>query len=162
MQQVAVAFRSLFALLSVGLVGWPLVAYTGDMQRVIDTFYGQTTKEQVASFSGYPLEEQYAIYIYGNQVRHPPAIYLAAPFARAGDKVVPFLLGRLKSAKDDPTVRDLVLVFSEMNRQTTYDVAGDAELMRQLESSIAAMKNQGWRGIAEGELAEIRKSNARS
>ena len=51
MQQVAVAFRSLFALLSVGLVGWPLVAYTGDMQRVIDTFYGQTTKEQVASFS---------------------------------------------------------------------------------------------------------------
>jgi hypothetical protein len=80
---------------------------------------------------------------------HPPAQYLAEPFARRGGEIVPFLKEKLAQAQDDLTVRDIVLVFAEMGRQRSYDVSKDVDLIRQMREAAARMKNQDWRTITE-------------
>jgi hypothetical protein len=102
------------------------------------------------------VDKQYAIYICGNQYMHPPMIHLAEPFAKEGEKVVDFLKPRLLEASDDLIVRDIVLVFTWMARQKTYDVAGDSNLMRITEERVSQMKDPDWRRLSEQDLNEIR------
>jgi hypothetical protein len=85
---------------------------------------------------------------------HPPAQYLAGPFARRGGEIVPFLKEKLVQAQDDLTVRDIVLVFAEMARQRSYGVSQDVYLIRQMGEAAARMKNQDWRTITERRIEE--------
>jgi hypothetical protein len=150
---------SIVVLLSFGMAG---CAMAGDHVRGYDcsefanTFFKKPLKATIAEFSDYDVDKQYAIYICGNQYMHPPMIHLAEPFAKEGEKVVDFLKARLLEARDDLTVRDIVLVFTWMARQKTYDVAGDSNLMRITEEKVSRMKNLDWRRLSEHDLNEIR------
>jgi hypothetical protein len=124
-------------------------------QRVVDAFYTKSLKERISTFPRYSFDEQYAIYLYGNQVQHPPAIYLADPFAAQGKSIVVPLSDRLRTATDDLTIRDLVMVFSAMSRAKTYDVARDEQLMRLLEGSAKKMKDPDWRAIVNREISTL-------
>lgn len=108
-----------------------------------------SAEERISDFGDYQVEDQYEIYICGNQFVHPPTIYLAEPFARSGPTVVSFLKSRLTEATRDVTIRDIIMVFEEMDRQNTYDVSGDDELMRLMTNRIATMKNEGWRRMTQ-------------
>jgi hypothetical protein len=124
-------------------------------QAIVDAFYEKPLKERLAAFPQYKFEEQYAIYLYGNQVQHPPAIYLADPFAAEGKSVVRPLSSRLMAATDDLTIRDLVMVFSAMSRQKSYDVTGDQQLMNLLKDSAGRMKDVDWRRLVEKEVSSL-------
>jgi len=124
-------------------------------QSVIDAFYAKSLKERISTFPRYSFEEQYGIYLYGNQVQHPPAIYLADPFAAQGKSIVSLLSDRLRAATDDLTIRDIVMVFSAMSRAKTYDVAGDEHLMKLLEGSAKRMKDPDWRALVEKEISTL-------
>jgi hypothetical protein len=143
-------------LISFPVLGFSTHVDTRTYRKAIDAFYSQTLNDQIATFSDRPFEEQYAIYIYGNQVRHPPAIYLARPFGSEGEKVVAPLSKKFIEAHDDLTIRDLVTVFSEMSSQKTYDVASDERLMELLSNAVAGMKNPDWKAIAGKELQSMR------
>lgn len=84
-------------------------------------------------------------------------MYLAEIFAREGNKVVGFLKTKLLEANDDLTIRDLVLVFSEMSRLKTYDVANDNELMHLISDRVGGMKDPGWKQTTREMVAEIKK-----
>lgn len=148
-----------FCVLSLVLAACSLATVTlsnNSRQELIDHFFEQPLKEQIASFPRYEFEDQYSIYIYGNQVRHPPAIYLAEPFAQKGESIVKGLSSHLERADDDLTVRDIVLVFAEMNRQGTYSVRKNMPLMQLIVKSVAKMKDLGWKATSEKELAAIK------
>src|SRR5438105_14068931 len=55
------------------------------------TFFQISVAEQIRQFRDRSLQDQYDLYIYGNQTVHPPATYLAAVFAERGPTIVPFL-----------------------------------------------------------------------
>lgn len=131
----------------------------GSDRKVISAFFQMSLKDQLTHFTTHSIREQYAIYIYGNQKREPPALYLARPFGAEGAKVVPLLTARLATASDDATIRDIVLVFSEMSSQGAVRVAQDQKLMRLLTDSVAKMKDPGWRSISEHELERMRSSS---
>jgi hypothetical protein len=124
-------------------------------QEVVDQFYSKPLKERLASFNEYPIDQQYAIYLYGNQVLHPPALYLADALAANGQTIVAPLSDRLAASENDQTIRDLVMVFSAMNRLKSYDVARDASLMRRLTEATARMRETEWKRIVERELATL-------
>jgi hypothetical protein len=126
--------------------------------QLTEYFYGKPLKERVAQFVAADLEKQYAIYICGNQYLEPPAMYLAKPFAREGSSAVGFLKTKLSQASDDGTIRDLVLVFEEMSKQRTYDVAGDGDLMGVIAASVGRVKDADWRQACERSLGEIRSA----
>jgi len=122
---------------------------TSKCQKLATTFFRQPFETRITDFARRELLDQYTIFICGNQFMHPPAQYLAEPFARRGGAIVPFLRAKLADAHDDLTVRDIVLVFTEMSRQRYYDVSKDSDLIHQMREAAARMKNQGWKTITE-------------
>lgn len=121
----------------------------------LSTFYGKPLKERITTFESYNLENQYQIFICGNQVVHPPAIYLAEPFAKQGVIVVPLLKLKLENADDDLTVRDIVLVFAEMHRQHSYNVSEDTGLVKLMIEKVNGMHDSEWRAIAQRNVDRI-------
>ena len=119
------------------------------------SFFRTPMKDQVAEFATFPLEKQYKVFICGNQVVHPPAIYLAEPFARGGRATVDLLKLKLAKASDDVTINDITVVFAEIASQRTYHVARDVELMRTIRTKIDGMKNERWKRISTERLNRI-------
>ena len=126
----------------------------------MDQFYSKPVKERVATFAEYSFDQRYAIYLYGNQVQHPPALYLTDAFAAGGQEIVAPLSARLAASEYEVTTRDLVMVFAAMQRLKTYDVAQDEPLMRQLTEATARMREADWKEIVERELATIRSGES--
>lgn len=121
------------------------------------TFFSKPTTVQLIEFAALDIETQYAIYICGSQFREPPSIYLAAPFGKQGVVVVGFLKEKLKVARGDLTIHDIILVFDQMNRQDTYDVVGDLDLTRVIEDGVARVKDSFWRQRSARALEEMRQ-----
>ena len=132
---------------------------TADMKanKLAGDFFQMTTSEQVNQFKNYSLDEQYEIFLFGNQVVHPPAIYLSRPFAEQGPIVVPFLKAKLKKTQKEVTIRDIVTVFSELTRLRLYDFSKDPNLMELLDMKTNKM-NGIWKETTIQMLSEIRKS----
>ncbi len=118
-------------------------------------FYAQPAAEQMMTFRQHALGEQLDLYFYGNQIRHPPAIYLARCFALSGERAVDLLRAKLSSKNDDLTVRDISALLAAIDAMGKYDVSKDAELMSALRSQVANMQDQGWRDTAEKKIASI-------
>lgn len=118
-------------------------------------FFHLPTSEQVKRFHEYDIETQYELLVVGNQVVHPPAIYLAEEFAKQGKSIVPLLRNKLAEAKQEATVRDVVGILAEMHRLRTYDVASDANLMALVKERTAAMRGQ-WKPVTQHMVDEIR------
>jgi hypothetical protein len=141
---------------------WNCAAATEDSSslncsKLNKTFFRKPTAEQMAEFSGLDIENQYAVFICGNQVREPPSIHLATPFAKEGQSVVGFLKARLTAATGDLTIRDILLVFSEMSRGKSYNVAGDADLMKVITEAVDRVKDPFWKKTSEQSLGEIQR-----
>lgn len=118
-------------------------------------FYSQPTSVQQKTLRQRQLEDQLGLFFFGNQVRHPPAIYLARCFALNGESAVELLRSRLKEASDDLTVRDIAMLLATIDAMRQYDVANDAKLMAALKSRVAQMRDAGWRDTAEQQVASI-------
>lgn len=119
------------------------------------TFFRKPPRVQIAEFDGYSLDEQYEIYICGSQRVHPPAMHLTQALARQGPAAVALLKDRLRGAQDDRTIRDVIAVFVEMNREGTYDVARDGDLVRLMTERAQSIKDPDWRRITEKMLQEV-------
>ena len=91
-------------------------------------FFYKSVDERIQQFSGYSMEEQYDLLLYGLQVVHPRTRYLVEEFANQGPIIVPFLKTKLKTTTDEQTIYDIVLVFSELARIKRYDFSKDQEL----------------------------------
>jgi hypothetical protein len=76
---------------------------------------------------------------------HPPALYLAAPFASQGSKAATFLKYKIQNTLvSDLDLRDILQVFVEMERQQTYDVIADPQLMDLLRSRVQKADDKNW------------------
>lgn len=107
--------------------------------KMVSDFFHMPTSEQVKQFKNHGLDEKYELFIFGNQVVHPPATYLATSFAEQGPIIVPFLKNKLKATQEEVTVRDIVLVFSRLAQLKLYDFSKDEELMGLLDKRVSDM-----------------------
>lgn len=120
-----------------------------------DFFHNKTTAEQERQFTNHSLDEQYELFIFGNQVVHPPATYLAYLFAKQGPRIVPLLKFKLKTTQDEVTVRDIVLVFAWLARLKLYDYPEDPELTNLLDRKANDMHGI-WKNTTLEMISEIR------
>jgi hypothetical protein len=126
--------------------------------RWIPTFFRKIPLiERPEKFQTYSIEEQYSIFICGNQRWHPPELDLAASFALNGKAGVDFLKVKLSHAKDDLTIRDIILVFREMCRQKSYNVKADNELMGLITDSVAKIKDNDWKQVTQQWVEDIQQ-----
>jgi hypothetical protein len=142
-------------LLCVVLGGCPKAQIDGVDLAAAREFYSQPTSAQQRTFRQHSLKDQLGLFFFGNQVRHPPALYLANCFALNGVSAVDLLRSKIEEVGDDLTVRDIVTLLATIDEMGQYDVAGDARLMAALKSRAAQMKDKGWRDLVEVYIANI-------
>ena len=126
--------------------------------KVVTRFFSLSKVERIRQFKGYSLEEQFEIYSFGNRIVHPPATYLAVPFAERGVEIIPFLKKKLEVEKDEAGIRDILLVLSKVAQLNIYDFKKDFELTELLKRKVDSMKGI-WKDIAIEFLAEITTSH---
>lgn len=127
-----------------------------DCSKIIKTFYKLSDNKQISAFGSYNVEQQYEIYICGNQKVHPPAIYLAWLFSREGETIVEFLRKKLEAAHGDMTIYNIILVYNYMNRDKIYNVADNSELMLSIETAAKRVEDDFFRGMSEQAVNQIR------
>lgn len=151
------AFYTLMILASLGAGGGEPRdrALVSECRSILKSFFRLPIKERMTHFSLYEAHDQLRIFICGNQTLHPPAIYLSGAFAQQGEVAVPVLKEGLAEAQDDLTIRDILLVFREMQRRRTYDVAGDPDLVQLISSKAASVKDPDWRRVSTRYRDEI-------
>lgn len=127
--------------------------------KLVSDFYHTyiSPSERIKQFKNYSLDEQYELFLFGNQVVHPPATYLATPFAKQGPVIVPFLKTKLESAQKEVTIRDIVAVLSELARLKLYDFSKDHDLMDLLERRAKEMDGI-WKDTTLKMIYEIRST----
>ena len=121
-------------------------------------FFRGTTSQQLEKFAKYDIETQYHLLVVGNQIVHPPAIYLVHEFAKRGSSVIPLLSHELAKAKEEATIRDIVAVLAEMRYLNAYDATADAGLIALVDARIASMRGQ-WKPIAQRLRRELGDSS---
>jgi hypothetical protein len=126
---------------------------TRDFERSV---FSHSLGTRVERLRQLPLEQQYKVFRYGNDVIHPPLMDLADPIAERGAAAVPFLLKQLRADRDDIATRDILLIFVRMYHLRTYDVKSDDALMKTLISSVADMRDKDWQAICQKRLVVMR------
>jgi hypothetical protein len=129
------------------------VAACGELS---EAYFKKPLRQTIDEFKTHDLETQYSIYICGNQFRHPPALHLAAPFASQGEPAAIFLKQKLATATGIATIRDILNVYAEMQRQHTYDVKGDTSLLLLFDQKISTIRDSYWRKYCDGIVGEIK------
>lgn len=90
-------------------------------------------------FRACSLNEQYKLYRYGNDVVEPPHIELADLIAERGSTIVPFLANKIANEREEVAVRDILAIFSALQRNGEYDVRSDAYLMALLSKKVTEL-----------------------
>lgn len=112
-----------------------------------EQFFKGAIKTRLERMEGYPLDQQYRIYLYGNQVIHPPATGLAIPLAKKGKPALDFILNELHGSKNDLDFRDSLVVIQTMQWGGYYDVCGDATAMDAIRKNQGKIRNPAWRKV---------------
>lgn len=111
-----------------------------------------------ARLEGYPIEQQWEIYLYGNQTIHPPATGLAIVLAGRGEPMLKYILGRLEMAKSDLDYRDSMRVFQMMERKGSYHICADESALAKIRANQDRIRNIEWRRVYGDMLGELCRS----
>lgn len=109
-------------------------------------FGGLSSRERIARFDEFDINTQYCIFLYCNQIVHPPLLNLGTELARQ-PLVLPFIVNKLKDAEDDLTIRDTIYVIEQLSSLKLYAVSQDKELMKLLYKKANEIKDVGWRDL---------------
>jgi hypothetical protein len=96
-------------------------------------------------------------YLFGNQVRHPPALYLGGCFALSGEAGVSQLRQRLGTDANDLTIRDIAVLLSDIDAMGAVNVSADESLLAALRARVLEISDENWRKFAEEIVAGIGK-----
>lgn len=114
-------------------------------------FFDLTTQQQVNEFRKYPVEQQLELYLCGMRIE-PPQIGFAWYIADHGEKVIPFLVDRLRQENDESKRRDIIYIFEAMARGG--DLEGRQDIVEIIQQVISTMK--GSKEESEQMLARIK------
>jgi len=98
-------FRALFCCLFIILSP---ACQAGPIER---EFFKGDIPTRMERFEEYPLEQQWRIFLYGNQKIHPPTKSLALPIAKKGYMALEYIILQLRESENEPDFRDALVVF---------------------------------------------------
>lgn len=118
-------------------------------------FFNGEIRSRVERLETYPLEQQYRIFLYGNQTIHPPATGLALPLARKGKPALDYILEQLSKSENDLDFRDSLVVFQMMQWGGHYNVCADVAAMEVIKSNKMRIHHAAWRNVYSQMLHDL-------
>ncbi|UVT16494.1 MAG: hypothetical protein H8K04_02705 [Nitrospira sp.] len=110
-------------------------------------FFAEGFESRIERLEKYPLDQQYKIFLYGNQIVHPPLTGLALPRAKRGQPALEFILEKLDHSRNDLDFRDSLVVFQHMQWGGYYNICGDTVAMNKIKANEDKIRNADWRGV---------------
>src|SRR3569832_766133 len=110
-------------------------------------FFKGDTLTRLERLETYSLKEQWQIFLYGNQVIHPPATGLALPIARRGKPALEYILQQLEKSENDLDFRDSLVVFRSMQGGGVYDFCSDETALLAIRAIDSKILDPDWRDI---------------
>lgn len=130
------------------LCGLLLIAPTACLSEPVERqFFKGDIPSRIERLEAFPLDQQWNIFRYGNQVIHPPATSLALPIAKRGKPAVVYILGQLEQSENDLDFRDSLVVFQTMQWGNHYDVCGDDAAIQAIRDNQQKIRHPDWRAV---------------
>ncbi len=119
-------------------------------------FFSLPLDQQGKVLSTYPLEKQLALYRCGMD-RRPPAIYLARYIAEGGENIIPVLLEKLETEKDELTQYAIIDIFEVMSIKGS--LRNREDVINRIRQVVDRMKTPTFKQMAQESLEEIEKNS---
>jgi len=103
----------------------------------------------------YSLEDQFKIFIYGNQTIHPSMTDLAIPIAKRGKPALDYVLNQIRESNDDLDYRDSIVIFWAMEKGGYYSVCSDTPALKEIKANENKIKFLGWRKVYHNKLQNL-------
>lgn len=114
---------------------------------ITSEFFAGDISSRVERLEKYPLDQQYKIFSYGNQVIHPPATGLAMPLAKRGKPALDYILNELDHSENDLDFRDSMVVFQMMQWGGHYNVCADTVAINKIRGNENKIHDAGWKDV---------------
>ena len=118
-------------------------------------FFRDDIRTRMERLETYPLEQQWRIFLYGNQVVHPPNKTLALPIAKQGKPALDYILEQLEQPQHELDYRDALVVFDRMQEGGYYNVCGDEPAMDAIRRNESRISHTGWREVYRHMLDDL-------
>lgn len=133
-----------------------LVAVTSCQANSIGkNFFKDGYVARVERLEAYPLEEQWPIFLYANQVVHPPLKDMALPIAKQGKSALNYIIEQLENPEHELDYRDALVVFDRMQRDGYYNVCSDRAAMEAIRRNKTKISHAGWRDVYQQMLDDL-------
>ena len=103
----------------------------------------------------YSLEDQFKIFLYGNQKIHPSMTGLAIPIAKRGKPALDYVLNQIRESNNDLDFRDSLEIFRAMEKGGYYSVCSDSPALKEIKANENKIKHLGWREIYHNMLQNL-------
>ncbi len=118
-------------------------------------FFSGDIPTRMERLTTYPLEQQWRIFRYGNQVIHPPTTGLALPIAKQGKPALDYILKQLEQSQDDLDFRDSLVVFQTMQWGGFYDICGDEVAVVAITRNESKISHPDWHDVYSQMLGDL-------
>lgn len=145
--RIALATLSLATLLSCGLLAPQDEFFKGE------TAQQRSTRQQ--RMEAYTLERQWEIFLYGQQVLHPPDLALVEPIAKQGKVAADFIVTRLSTAVQDSEYFYALDVFDAMQLRGHFDLCANPDHLARMRTYEARIQRANIRREYHGRLVQI-------
>jgi hypothetical protein len=113
-------------------------------QTMEDEFYSGDRRTENERLAKYTIEQQWQIYRYGEQKRHPPSGPVL-PLAERGEPMMRYILQQLRTSQNDLDFRDSLQVFIIMEGHGDYRICDDAAVVMEVKRNQYKIKDTAWR-----------------
>lgn len=124
-------------------------------ESVEKQFFRGDIPTRMERLEAHSLEQQWQIFLYGNQVIHPPTTGLALPIAKQGKPALDYILKQLEHPKHELDFRDSMVVFERMQQGGYYDICSDATAMEVIRHNESRISHSGWRDVYKQMLEDL-------
>lgn len=126
------------------------------MPRECREFFDLPRLDQKARFKSYSVQRQVDLYICG-QYMEPPQGGLAYDIADGGETVIPYLLQRLQSEKDESRQEKIIYIFRAMS--VSGHLKHHRDSIDQIEQVVSDMRDDFYRTRSQQMLDDIKTEN---
>jgi hypothetical protein len=115
-------------------------------QEMERKFYQDGPRTREARLGGYTIQQQWRIYLYGNQKIHPPS-GPALQLAEQGEPMMRYILKQLRTSQNDLDFRDSLEVFMMMEGHGNYNICNDAAAVMEVRQNQYKIEDADWRSF---------------
>jgi len=120
-----------------------------------DPIFDLDPPSRVQRMDAYPIERQWRLFLYSQQVMHPPDRQMAMPLAKQGRVAADYILEQLRMTKNENDYHDSLVVFTYMRWEGTFNVCEEPSYLSRIHANALKIRRTGSREVYQEMLGRL-------